>query len=329
MIVDAHLDLAYNALCHGRPWLGPPRPGSLVTRDTLAAAGVGLVFATIFCPPAVSDFGSEPDPLALEYATAREAHLLARSQVEYYRSIGLALLGSRSELDDHLARRADGDLAAVLLMEGADPILEPAAVAFWWQQGVRIVGLAWSGTRYSGGSGGSPGTARPGPVTEAGFRLLEAMGRLGMVLDLSHMTDDAVSGALGAWRGPVIASHSNHRDLTPGPRQVPAEVVAEIGARGGMVGISLYSGHLRVDGVRAGLDDVVEHVRAHARSAGGPEHVGLGTDLDGGFGADRAAVAGLDEYRELEARLRRHFAPAQVEGILGGNWIDFLRRSLP
>ncbi len=92
--------------------------------------------------------------------------------------------------------------------------------------------------------------------------------------------------------------------------------------------MSFYQHHLRAKG-RATLDDVVKHIVHHARAAGSPENVGLGTDLDGGFDARYAPFGSLTKLRELPARLRLHFNRAQVDGIMGGNWLAFLERSLP
>src|SRR5437667_373435 len=222
MIVDAHLDIGWNAISAGRGFLQPPASGYLVSRPSLVAAEIGLVFAT----------------------------------------------------------------------------------------------------RYSGGTGA------PGGLTERGRQLLKAMRRKQVILDLSHMADEAVADAFGMWRGPVMASHSNARAIVPGDRQVTDETVAEIARRGGMVGVSFYRQHLRSSG-HATLNDVVNHVVHHARSAGGPEHVGLGTDLDGGFDARHAPIDSLARLKGLPARLRLHFNRAQVEGIMGGNWLTFLERSLP
>jgi membrane dipeptidase len=130
------------------------------------------------------------------------------------------------------------------------------------------------------------------------------------------------------WRGPIMASHSNSREIVPGDRQVTSETVAEIARRGGIVGISFYGKHLRTSG-RPTLKDVVKHAVHHARAAGGPEHVGLGTDLDGGFDVRQSPVAEMTRLKELPAMLRRHFSRAQVDGIMGGNWLEFLGRALP
>lgn len=322
MIVDAHLDIAWNAIADGRGFLEPPSPGYAVSRSTLTAAGVGLIFATLYCAPAR---GARAMRTRFVYENPHEANLMATAQVNYYRSCGLELLRDRKGLAAYLRGWRKGRLAAVLLMEGADPIETPAQLGAWVDRGVRIIGPAWSGTRYSGGTGA------PGGLTQLGRQLLKAMRRKGVILDLSHMAEQAVADAFEVWRGPIMASHSNSRELAPGDRQVTDQTVAEIARRGGVIGVSFYKGHLRARGERtdAGLDDVVAHIVHHARAAGGPEHVGIGTDLDGGFDTRYGAIDNLDKLKAVQARLRLHFNRAQVEGIMGTNWLGFLSRSLP
>jgi membrane dipeptidase len=142
------------------------------------------------------------------------------------------------------------------------------------------------------------------------------------------MAQESVEDAFDLWRGPIMASHSNARELVRGDRQVSDDTVAEIARRGGVIGVSFYQHHLRLSG-RSTLDDVERHIVHHARAASGPEHVGIGTDLDGGFDARHAPIDDLAKLKELPVRLRRHFSRAQVEGIMGANWLDFLTRSLP
>src|SRR5450759_2679991 len=139
--------------------------------------------------------------------------------------------------------------------------------------GVRIIGPAWGATRYSGGTGA------PGGLTDLGVQLLKAMRRKKVILDLSHMADKAVADALAIWRGPIIASHSNAREIVAGDRQISDATAAEVARRDGMLGVSFYQHHLRRSG-RSSLDAVVRHTVHLARAAGSPEHVGLGTDLD-------------------------------------------------
>jgi membrane dipeptidase len=95
-----------------------------------------------------------------------------------------------------------------------------------------------------------------------------------------------------------------------------------------MLGISFYQPHLRRTG-RPSLEDVVRHAVHLARAAGGPEHVGLGTDLDGGFDSRHGPLSSLGGLKDLPARLRKHFSRAQVDGVMGSNWLEFLGRSLP
>jgi membrane dipeptidase len=149
-----------------------------------------------------------------------------------------------------------------------------------------------------------------------------------VILDLSHMADQAVADAFAMWRGPIMASHANSRAIVPGDRQLTDATVAEIARRGGIIGVSFYQHHLRRQG-RATLDDVAKHMVRHARAAGGPEHIGIGTDLDGGFDSRQAPIDSLAKLKELPARLRLHFNRSEVEGIMGGNWLAFLERSLP
>jgi membrane dipeptidase len=319
MIVDAHLDIAWNAVSAGRGFLSPPAPGYLVSRSALLTGGVGLIFATLYTAPARAGRAMRT---RFVYENAHEAHIMARAEVNYYRSCGLELIHDKAELEAHVSGWKRGRLAAVLLMEGADPVEDPSQLGAWTALGVRIIGPAWGATRYSGGTGA------PGGLTDLGTQLLKAMRRKRVILDLSHMADQAVADAFSMWRGPIMASHSNARALVPGDRQITDATAKEVARRGGVLGISFYARHLRTSG-RATLDDVVRHARHLAGAAGGPEHVGIGTDLDGGFDARQAPIKDLSHLKELAVRLRAHFSRTQVEGVMGGNWLDFLRGSLP
>ena len=319
MIVDAHLDIGWNAISDGRGFLSDPAPGYVVSRSALAAAGVGLVFATLYTAPARAQRAMRT---RFVYENAHEAHIMAVAQVNYYRSCELPLIRDSRELLAYTRGWNRGRLAAVLLMEGADPVESPSQLGAWTDRGVRIIGPAWSATRYSGGTGA------PGGLTDLGVQLLKAMRRKHVILDLSHMADQAVADAFSMWRGPIMCSHSNARAIVPGDRQITDATAAEVARRGGMLGVSFYQHHLRKTG-RSTLADVVRHLVHLARAAGGPEHVGLGTDLDGGFGSKYAPLRDLIELKRLPGLLRRHFSAAQIDGIMGGNWLEFLERSLP
>ena len=319
MIVDAHLDIAWNAVGEGRGFLGPPAKGYVISKPALQAAGVGLVFATLYAAPAAARRSMRT---RFVYENGHEAHIMAAAEASYYRACEVPLIRNRAELAAYVRGWRKGRLAAVMLMEGADPIETPAQLGVWFDRGVRIIGPAWGRTRYAGG------THAPGGLTELGVQLLKAMRRKKVILDLSHLADQSVADAFAMWRGPIMCSHSNARAVVPGDRQITDATAAEVARRGGMLGVSFYEHHLRRAG-HATLDDVVKHVLHLARAAGGPEHVGLGTDLDGGFNAAQSPIRSLADLRRLPTTLRRHFSAAQVEGIMGGNWLGFLGKSLP
>jgi membrane dipeptidase len=319
VIVDAHLDIGWNAIGEGRGFLAEPAKGYVISRPSLLRGGVGLVFATLYTAPARARRSMRT---RFVYENAHEAHIMAVAEANYYRSSDLKLIRTGRELDAYVKGWRRGQLAAVMLMEGADPVETPSQLGAWTDRGVRIIGPAWGRTRYSGG------TRAPGGLTALGVQLLKAMRRKKVILDISHMADQAVADAFDLWRGPIMSSHSNARELVPGDRQITDATAAEIARRGGVLGISFYASHLRPGGL-ATLDDVVRHAVHLARAAGGPEHVGLGTDLDGGFDAKHAALQDTKEFATLRAKLRRTFSAEQVEGIMGNNWLRFLKTSLP
>ncbi len=174
MIVDAHLDIGWNALEGGRGFLGPPAPGYVVSREALVSAGVGLIFATLYTAPARARRAMRT---RFVYENAHEAHIMAMAQVGYYRACGLPLIRDVRDLQKHLRGWRKGRLAAILLMEGADPVETPSQLGAWTDRGVRIIGPAWGRTRYSGGTGA------PGGLTALGEQLLKAMRRKRVILD--------------------------------------------------------------------------------------------------------------------------------------------------
>jgi membrane dipeptidase len=358
MIVDAHLDLAFNALVHGRD-LGRPvaevrkaergleaavrrrRGTALVTLPELQEAGVGLVFGTLFVGPAGHPLlAGEP---AVQYETPDQAFDLAQRQLDYYRRLhdevdDVVLVGDVNGLDEIIAgwqtgqeqQKGAGPLGIVPLMEGADPIREPAEAELWYERGLRIVGLAWDDTRYAAGAWRDSGR-----LTSDGRQLLEVMADLGFILDLTHMSEKATLDALEMYEGPVIASHSNARALVPGNRQLSDEQIRRVAEREGVIGVALLNAFLKA-GHRYGeprqavsLANVVAHIDHICQCVGDASHVGLGSDFDGGFGlenipADLDGVSGLNAIGQ--ALVDYGYDPADVTGIMGGNWVALLRR---
>jgi membrane dipeptidase len=220
----------------------------------------------------------------------------------------------------------------VLLMENADPILEPKQLEEWYDRGVRIVGPAWAGTRYSGGTG------QPGPLTDLGRELLDNMVSMNALLDLSHMAEAAFLEAVDRYDGQIIASHSNPRHFVNSDRHLSDEMIRRLVERDGVMGIVLYNrflkqGWLKTDGKSAvPLSIPLDAIDYVCQIAGSAAHVGIGSDFDGGFGAE-SIPDGIETVTDLwyigEALRSRGYSEDDIAAILGGNMLRKLRQSLP
>ncbi len=326
-IVDAHLDLSYNAL-RGRDVLAPaalqigePDDIPSVGLPDLSAGGVDLICATIFCLPA--------DEKHEGYRTADEARAMALQHLHWYQRQEQAgrMRFVRSPAD--LASN-DPAQAAILLMEGADPLRSPEEIADWVAAGLRIVGLAWRQTRYAGGTG------MPGPLTPAGRELVKALDRHNIIHDLSHLAEESFWQLLDASGGPMMASHSNCRAIVPTDRQLSDDMIRAVAQRRGVIGINFFDKFLvppdQYGKRRATLGDVVAHLRHMCDVIGNARHVGIGTDMDGGLGRDQIPIeirTSADLPRIEDALASAGFADQDVLAILGGNWIEFFLRTLP
>lgn len=359
LVVDAHADIAWNALAFGRDVTRSALITRQQERDTPIPARnhgqalvgwpewllgrVAVVFASLFALPAHRAEGAWE---TLCYQDAQQAHRLLRQQVDFYHQLvddhgdKFRLVHSQADLQSVLSGW-DGDslkprrVGLVLMMEGAEAVRHPDELAEWHAQGVRILAPAWAATRYAGGTG------EPGPFTRLGRMLLEAMADLGMMLDLTHLDDAAVMEALDRYPGVLLASHSNPRVLADSlhpNRHLTDEAIRLLAGRDGVMGIVPYNRFLTKgwdfpDG-RAGitLDTVVAHIDHVCQIAGDARHVGLGSDFDGGFGLESIPL-GLDTVADLRligGVLQEHgYSPEEVDAVLGGNWLRLLHQGLP
>ncbi|GAB4468683.1 MAG: membrane dipeptidase [Anaerolineae bacterium] len=354
LIVDAHEDIAWNMLTFGRDYTrsalitrreeaGSVAPlyngNTLLGRTEWLLGRVGVIFATLFAAPARFKHGAWDTQC---YHDPAEAYRIASAQLDAYHRLAdeheqFRLIGSRADLDEVLATWAEGKtlsqrrIGLVPLMEGADPIQEPEQAEEWFERGVRIVGLAWEATRYAGG------THEPGPLTSEGRRLLGVMADLGMVLDLSHLAEQAYYEALDHFEGVTIASHSNPRRFTPTSRGLSDAMIERLAERGGVIGIVPYNvflkpGVAKSDGKHvASLEDVADAIDHVCQITGSAAHVGIGSDFDGGFGVEHVPQ-GIDTVADLQ-NLRgplaeRGYTADQIAAIFSGNWIRMLKQAL-
>jgi membrane dipeptidase len=355
LIVDAHQDLAWNILAFGRDYtrsvedtrlleLGGLAPQ--VNGDTLLGwpeyqvGRVAVVFATLFAAPIRRKLGNWD---TLCYADQAQARQLYRAQLDaYYRLVDehpdhFRLIQVARDLNELLDNWADQDkqehpVGLVVLMEGAEGVGELAELEEWWQAGVRLIGPAWSGTRFCGG------TREPGPLTADGYALLDGMAAFGFTLDLSHMDEKAALQALDHYPGAVVATHANALALLKGSqsnRHLTDRVIQGLLERDGIIGVVPYNNFLKVGWdlrEEVSLTEVVAHIDYICQMAGDAKHVGLGTDFDGGFGWQSApdeidSIADLPKIAKLLAD--KGYSQDDVAGIMGQNWLSLLHSCLP
>jgi membrane dipeptidase len=360
LIIDSHCDLAWNMLNYGRDYTRPAaetrekEKGTSVpdqNGDTLIgwpdyqSGQVAVVFSTLFAAPIRR---KEGDWDKLCYKDYDEAHRLYMDQLRLYHQLAdsrpdyFRLIFNSKDLHGHISEWRDASkkerpVGLVVLMEGAEGIRDIDELAEWHEMGVRLIGLAWAGTRYSGG------TRDPGPLTEEGRRLLKAMADFNFTLDLSHMDEQSALEAIDLYEGPVAASHVNCLALLPNfptNRHFSDRVLRGVIERGGVIGnvplnAFLKSGWNRKAGSRreeVSLDTFAAHIDHVCQLAGDSLHAGIGSDFDGGFGVQSVppeidTIADLHKLVPLLAA--RGYTESDAENILGLNWLNFLQRNLP
>jgi membrane dipeptidase len=355
LVVDAHLDHAWNALqwnrnilesvytirIHEKSEHGKGRAQNTVALPEMRKGNVALCFATVL---ARSTGRAVPH---VDYASQVQCEAIAKGQLAYYevleRDGHIRIIRDRLQLDRQmLAWETWDDLGAppdevptlgfVISMEGADPIQHPSQLPLWWEAGLRVLGPTHYGSgRYAGGTGTELG------LTELGVGLLDAMDGLGMILDLSHLSDQAFWASLKRFRGPVLASHNNCRALVPHQRQYSDDQLQEIMKRGGVIGVAFDAWMLLpgwIEGVSTNasvtLENVVDHIDHICQLAGNTRHAAIGSDLDGGFGREQSPrdIDTISDVQHLALLLRtRGYGDEDIAAIMNGNWLRLLRES--
>ncbi len=348
-IVDAHLDIAYNAVVLERDLTCPvseirdderthppadPKAGvCMVSWPALVAGQVAVVGGSIFVEPLSK---SHPQSLPT-YRSPEEAHAQAVQQLDYYRRVSeeredVALITDEGALDDVLTSWGSEhpQVGVFMVMEGADPIRDPGELHWWIERGLRGVGLSWSaGTRYAGGN------AHPGPLTDEGEALLHVMADANLLLDISHLWEEAVYQVLDRYPGPIVATHANPRFFVDWPRQISDHIIRGLADRDGVVGVVAFNRMLDPDwrpgSPRLPLSRLVQAIDHICQVTGDAHHVGLGTDLDGGFGrasapAELSSVADL--HKVATGLGDRGYAESDIEAVMGKNWLRVMRGAL-
>ena len=295
----------------------------------------------------------QPNSPIWGYSSGDNAYAAARGHLAYYEILAqrgqVRLLATSAALDAHIAAwetetdRADLPVGLVLGMEGADPILWPEQVHEWWTAGLRVVSLA-----HYGVSAYAHGTGRPGGLLPPAAALLAEMDKAGMILDLTHTSDEAFWQALDLFGGPLLASHQNCRALVPGERQFSDAQLKAILARGAVVGASMDTWMLYDSGIDWGDDipprrdhfprdavtlaDLADHIDHVCQLDGNTDQAAIGGDTDGQGGRDGAPleIDTVADYRRLANILAdRNYGDDAIAGVMYRNWQRFYSKWLP
>lgn len=378
-LIDAHLDMAYNALTFGRNYLRPAAETRRIEQDSATPQHTGqsllgwpdfqrgqvaLVFGTLFAPP--RRYGSKSWDI-LAFANSDQAHRAYQQQLNYYRRLcdehpdQFRLVYNQKDLREVLApwqaqpaylppnrpqtpeeaekgpwpEPVTHPVGIVMSMEGLEGLGSPEELEAWWEQGVRLAGMVWAGTRLCGG------TYEPGDFTREGMAVMEVMGELGFTLDLSHMTEESTMQALDRYPGPIIASHANVRALlrgVEGERHFTDRTIRRLVERDGIMGVIPFNRFLKTTWSEGSERDTITlstlaaHIDHICQIAGDALHAGIGSDFDGGFGwpsvpKEINTIADMQKLAPILAE--RGYDEASIAQIMGGNWRRHLERILP
>ncbi|MFM9909374.1 MAG: dipeptidase [Chitinophagaceae bacterium] len=362
LIIDAHLDLATNAITLNRDltkpaheirkrekelnWKDTPDRGNgTVALPDLRNGNIGLVVATI-----ISRFSAAGKPLASlrlpGWHSPEQAYAYGQAQLSWYKVMEdkgeMVQITTKQKLKEHVSLWEDETISSknkpigyILSLEGADSIINLSYLEKYYEQGLRAIGPAHFGQgRYA------PGTHSDGTgLTNMGKELLMEMDRLNIILDATHLTDKGFFEAMDIYKGTVWASHQNCRAVVPGERQFSDEQLKLLIERGAVIGGALDAwmlypefqmGKHQPKELEIDLEKLVEHFDHICQLAGNCLHIGFGTDLDGLFGTEQSpydldTIADIVKFKSILSR--RGYTSENIKNIFSGNWLRLIEKT--
>ena len=324
IVVDTHSDTLMQLIPQRRR---RERPRKLGERSETGHIDLPrLIEGGVDCQTFGMYTGVSPDyPLALKTAlqmvdafyTSVEENKDSFTQVRNYEEI--------------LKAKEEGKVGGLLSIEGAEPLMgDLGLLRIFHRLGVRILSFTWNWrTEFADGLSAS---RTGGKLTPKGIQAMEEMRRLGIVLDVSHITDACFWDVVENTKVPFIASHSNCRELCNTARNLTDDMLRALAEKGGVTGMNYAPGFivprekLRA-GYRATVEDLVSHID-HIVEVVGPDHVGLGSDFDG-IGRP---PAGLDDASKVpnitRVLVKRGYSDEDIKKILGGNHLRVFKEVL-
>ena len=349
--IDAHLDLSMNAMEWNRDLCQPvqairdrekgltdkpDRAKGTVAFPELRKGEIGLVVAT-----QIARYVAPGNPLP-GWFSPEQAWAQTQAQLAWYKEMEdageLVQIKDLSTLEAHLQvwlaqpGANQRPIGYILSLEGADSLVTLHHLEKAYANGLRAIGPAHYGPgRYANGTDAS------GHLNEQGKALLKEMDNLNIILDATHLCDDAFWDALKIFKGTVWASHNNCRALVNHNRQFSDDMIKALVERGAVIGGALDAwmmvpGWVRGESIptamQCNLEKMIDHLDHICQIAGNALHIGIGTDLDGAFGKEQCpydleTIADLEKIPALLSK--RGYSSTDIENVMHGNWLRLLR----
>jgi membrane dipeptidase len=352
-IIDAHLDLSMNAMEWNRDLTQsvedirereqelsdkPDRGKGTVSLPALRTGNIGLVVAT-----QIARYVPSGSKLA-GWHSNEQAWAQTQGQLAWYKAMEKAgemiQVNNIAALETHLALWNDGKpndkkpVGYILSLEGADSLITTEHLETAYQYGLRAVGPAHYGPgRYANG------TNSTGQMNANGLALLKKMEALNIIMDATHLCDDAFWQAMDHFNGHVWASHNNCRALVNHNRQFSDEQIKVLIEKGAVIGGAMDAWMMvpgwqkntsTPENMHCNLEKLIDHMDHICQSAGNTLHVGIGTDLDGAFGKEQCPYD-LDTIADLQKLVplfsKRGYTDKDIENIMNGNFMRFLKNA--
>ncbi|MEI8074637.1 MAG: membrane dipeptidase [Bacteroidota bacterium] len=350
LIVDAHLDLSMNAMEWNRdlrlPVMAirereigmndkPDRAKGTVAFPELRKGNIGLVVAT-----QIARYVSTESKLK-GWNSVQQAWAQTQAQLSWYRTMEeageLVQILDTKGLAHHLENwNAKKPIGYILSLEGADSLITIDHLHRAYGYGLRAVGPGHYGPgRYANGTDSS------GPLNEMGRSLLKEMELLNMILDATHLCDEAFWDAMEMYNGPVWASHNNCRALVNHNRQFSDDMIKALIQKDAVIGGALDA-WMMVPNWQRGISDpramdcslekMIDHMDHICQIAGNVNHIGIGTDLDGAYGKEQCPfdIETIADLQIIPTLLtKRGYTQIEIEKVMHGNWLRVMKRALP
>lgn len=352
--IDAHLDLSMNAMEWNRDLRRPiseinerekgmkdkpDRGNAVVCLPELRRGNIGLVVGTM-----IGRYVAPDNPLH-GWHSPEQAWAQTNGQLAWYKTMEAAgemvQVNDLASLELHLHRwnnhvilNEKKPIGYILSLEGADSIITIDHLEIMYQHGLRAVGPAHYGPgRYANG------TDATGLMHQNGIDLLRKMEALNIILDATHLCDDAFWQAMDHFHGTIWASHNNCRTLVNHNRQYSDDQIKILIERDAVIGAAMDAwmivpgwvrGKSTPENMDCNLDKLLDHVDHICQLAGNTLHVGIGSDLDGAFGKEQCPydIETIADIQKIPSLLEnRGYSKTDITNVMHDNWLRLLKKT--